>query len=342
MYDGKILVLGGGGDANGSDLPKNTAELLDLNKATSNWQAMPSMSHRRRHPNATLLPDGTVLVTGGTSGNGFNNETTPVYQAELWTPQTDPQTGAATGSWSALASATVPRLYHSAALLLPDGRVVTVGGNGKLTPEVFLPPYWFKGARPALSGTPSNIAYGQSFSVSSADAANIAKITLIRIASVTHAFDENQRLNTLTFIKGTGALNITAPADANSAPPGHYLLFLVNGNGVPSIGSIVQLGGSAPPPPPPTQPPPATKFTLAVTKGGSDSSKGTVTSSPAGIDCGSTCNASFNSSVPVTLTARTVGNTRFAGWSGACTGNAATCTVTMDSNKAVTATFNRR
>jgi hypothetical protein len=145
----------------------------------------------------------------------------------------------------------------------------------------------------------------------------------------------------LGFTPSTGSLDIVAPASGNVAPPGHYLLFLVDGNGVPSMGSIVRLVAGAPPPPPPPPPPPQT-FTLAVTRAGNDPTKGTVTSSPVGISCGSTCSASFASGAVVTLTARVSGNRLFAGWSGACSGSAATCTVKMDSAKAVTATFNRR
>jgi hypothetical protein len=407
MYaDGKILVLGGG------DPPTNTAEVIDLNQPSPTWRSVAPMSIARRQLNATLLPDGTVLVTGGTSGAGFNNTTTPVYPAELWDPATE--------TWKTLASATVPRLYHSAAVLLPDGRVLSTGGNDYPTPEAFSPPYLFKGARPTLSSVPSTIGYGQNFSVQSPDAASITKVTLIRITSVTHAFNENQRLSMLSFTPGSGALDIVAPANANIAPPGHYLLFIVNGSGVPSIGSIVQLGAGE------TAPPPATltslspssaaaggpaftltvngsgfvsgatvrwngadrttvfinsgqltaeipasdiaaagtaqvtvvnpgaaasnalpftvttsTFMLTVTKNGSNSSKGTVTSSPAGINCGKTCNSAFTSGTVVTLTARVIGNTVFAGWSGACTGTG-TCTVTMNAGKKVTATFNRR
>ena len=205
------------------------------------------MSVARRQLNATLLPDGTVLVTGGTSGPGFNNPDFPVYHAELWNPTTE--------TWTTLASPAPPtffkRLYHSAAVLLPDGRVLSTGGNGYPTPEAFSPPYLFKGPRPTLSGVPSTpIGYGQTLPVQSPEAASIAKVTLIRITSVTHAFNENQRLSVLSFTHppGSGTLEITAPANPNLAPPGHYLLFIVDNNGVPSVGRIVQLAASAPPP----------------------------------------------------------------------------------------------
>ena len=189
MYaDGKILVVGGG------DPPTNTAEVIDLNQPSPTWRAVAPMSIARRQLNATLLPDGNVLVTGGTSGPGFNNAATPVYPAEVWDPATE--------TWTTLASATVPRLYHSAATLLPDGRVLSTGGNGQPTPEAFSPPYLFKGpVRRCVRCRPPS-ATASSFSVQSPEAANITKVTLIRIASVTHAFDQNQRLSVLSFTPG--------------------------------------------------------------------------------------------------------------------------------------------
>jgi hypothetical protein len=237
MYaDGKILVMGGG------DPPGAVAEMIDLNVPAPAWRGVASMSAARRHHNATLLPDGTVLVTGGTSGSGFNNQTSPVFAAASWNPATE--------TWTTLASATVPRFYHSSAVLLPDGRVITGGGDGHPEAEVFSPPYLFKGARPVMSAVPASMGYGQQVTVQSPDAASIQKVTLIRLASVTHGVDQNQRMTTLQFTPGADTLSITAPANGNLAPPGHYMLFIVNGNGVPSVAAIVQIGTAAPPPPP--------------------------------------------------------------------------------------------
>ena len=119
MYDpGKILVMGGG------DPPTNTAEVIDLTKSSPTWRAVAPMAVARRQLNATLLPDGKVLVTGGTRYGGFNNldPTGWVHAAELWDPATE--------QWTTLASSKgIPRIYHSSALLLPDGRVLSMGGN---------------------------------------------------------------------------------------------------------------------------------------------------------------------------------------------------------------------
>ena len=236
MYEpGKILVVGGG------DPPVASAEVIDLNAPNPGWRTVAPMSVARRHHTGTLLPDGTVLVTGGTAGAGHNNPDAPTLSAELWDPATE--------AWTTLASGSVPRLYHSAALLLPDARVLVVGGersaaNVEPAVEIFSPPYLFKGARPALSGAPAQLAYGQRFRVQSPQAAGIGKVTLLRLSAVTHAFNMDQRINFLPFTRGAGVLDITAPPNANLAPPGFYMLFLVDANGVPSVGSIVHLGAS--------------------------------------------------------------------------------------------------
>ena len=240
MYDdGKVLVMGG------VDPPTSAAEVIDLNAATPAWRLVGSMAFARRHLNATLLPDGKVLVTGGTSGPGFNNDTTPVFAAEMWDPATE--------SWTTMASAQAPRLYHSAALLLPDGRVLTTGGDDITQVELYSPPYLFAGARPTITSAPAVVSFGQSYFVETPDAANIAKVRWIRLGSVTHAFNMNQRINSLSFSQAPGGLNVVSPSNPNLAPPGHYLLFILNANGVPSIAKIVQLGGSiAPDSTPPT------------------------------------------------------------------------------------------
>ena len=245
MYaDGKILTMGG------TDPPSATAEVIDVNQPIWTWRSTNSMRFARRHLNALMLPDGKVLVTGGTSGPGFSNETAPVFAAELWDPATE--------QWTTLASATVPRLYHSTTVLLPDGRVLSMGGNGHLETEIFSPPYLFKGARPAITSAPGSVGYGQSFFVGTPNATGITNVTMIRLSSTTHAFNMGQHFRQLTFSQASGGLNVTAPANANLAPPGYYLLFVLNGSGVPSVASIVRLGGAAAPapaPPPPTPPP---------------------------------------------------------------------------------------
>jgi Galactose oxidase-like, Early set domain/Fibronectin type III domain/Kelch motif len=237
MYEpGKVLMVGG------NDPPTASAEKIDLNLAVPTWQSAGLMHTARRQLNGTILPDGTVLITGGSSGAGFDNAATPVFTAERWDP--------AQNSFTELASATRYRGYHSIALLLPDGRVLSSGGNTELNAEVFSPPYLFKGARPVVTSSPSSITWGESFSVDSPDATSITSVTLVRLSAVTHAFNMNQRFLRLAFLQKPGGLTVTAPSGAKIAPPGDYMLFVLNAAGVPSIARIVRLDVAAAPTPP--------------------------------------------------------------------------------------------
>jgi hypothetical protein len=238
MYNnGQIMVTGGG------VAPTATAEVINLNDPVPTWKYTASMANARRQANATLLPDGTVLVTGGTSGVVFDDYTNPVFPAELWNPST--------GTWSTMASLSVYRGYHSVALLLPDGRVLSGGGQCFGDPgcnpnsiEIFSPTYLFAGTRPTITSAPASINGGQTFFVSTPDAANITQVTWIQLGAVTHTFNQEQRINFLSFSQTTGGLNVTAPPSANLAPAGYYMLFLLS-NGIPSIASIIQVDNSS-------------------------------------------------------------------------------------------------
>ena len=235
MYEpGKILYAGGG------DPPTNSAEIIDLNQPNPAWQYTASMIHARRQMDATLLPTGDVLVTGGTSGSGFSNAAGGVHRAEIWSP--------ATGGWTPVASNAVTRVYHGATLLLPDGRVLFTGSGDasgvkdEKNYELYSPPYLFKGPRPTILGTlPARVTYGQSLKVETLEGPTIAKVNLIRFSSVTHAFDQSARLVPLTFVPGGRSASVTFPTNRAAAPPGPYMLFLVNADGVPSEGRIVLL-----------------------------------------------------------------------------------------------------
>ena len=247
MYEpGKILYAGGARST-------NTVEIIDLNAASPTWRWTGSMAFARRNLNATMLPTGEVLVTGGSSAFAFNNITQAVRAAEIWDP--------ATGVWTTVASNAIRRSYHSTTLLLPDGRVLHAGsGDAADMPdernaELYSPPYLSKGPRPTITDAPSLVGYGTSFSVETPDAAGIAKVSLIRLGSVTHAFDMNQRFQWLTFTRQAGSLSVTAPASGTRAPPGHYMVFLLDQNGVPSVGRIVKVSSVSEPAPGPNAPP---------------------------------------------------------------------------------------
>lgn len=238
MYlPGKILYAGGGRTT-------ATAETIDLNLAAPAWKWTGSMAYPRRHLNATVLPTGEVLVTSGTRGTSFNEPSLAVHVAEIWNP--------ATGVWRQVASNSVNRAYHSTTLLMPDGRVLHAGsGNatqpdGSMTPdqkngEWYSPPYLFQGARPTISSAPGSVGYGSSFTVSTPSASGIAKVSLIGLGSVTHAFDMGQRFMWLTFSKTSTGLTVKAPTSRNTAPPGYYMLFILTSGGVPSKAKIIQV-----------------------------------------------------------------------------------------------------
>jgi len=159
-----------------------------------------------------------------------------VLTPELWDPVTE--------SWALMAPQQRPRIYHSTALLLPDGRVLSAGGGrfgpSYLDAQFYSPPYLFKGSRPTITSAPATLGYSAGFFVGTA-AANISAVTLVRLGSVTHAFDENQRFLKLTFQPTAGGLTVQSPSGPTLAPPGHYMLFILDASGIPSVASIVQI-----------------------------------------------------------------------------------------------------
>jgi hypothetical protein len=257
MYDtGKILYAGGGGDPNWkcecvagqrASAPTATAERIDLNQTTPQWQSAGSMSAPRRHLNSTILPDGQVLITGGTRGGGFvnTNEALAVKAAEVWNPNTN--------QWTTLAASQRMRIYHSVSLLLPNGTVLhgasgdAIGEDGvteipaERNHEIFSPPYMFKGARPTITSATSTVSYGGTITVMTPNAAQITEARWIRLGSVTHAFDMSQQANTLAFTRTASGLTVDVPLLPKQAPPGYYMLFILNRNGVPSTGAMVRV-----------------------------------------------------------------------------------------------------
>jgi galactose oxidase len=225
--------------------------LIDLTQKTPAWKGGESMEFARRHHNATLLPDGTILVTGGTSGSGqphpFNDLSKPVKVPELWDP--------GTGKWTKLAEEEKPRLYHSTAVLLPDARVLSAGGGEYRLPnghqnddkdtlrnaQIFSPPYLFRGDRPKISSAPEAVKYGDTFEVGTPEPEKVGQVNWIRLPSVTHSLNMNQRINFLNFTTGDAKLKVTAPADGKACPPGHYMLFVLNKDKVPSVAKIIRI-----------------------------------------------------------------------------------------------------
>ena len=241
MYaPGKIMKAGSSNDGcfNGG-ASSATTSVIDLTQASPTWRQTASMAFPRTNHNLTLLPDGSVLAIGGGMIKNGCDSSIPVYAAELWSP--------ATATWTTLSAMVTPRVYHSTAILLPDGRVLAAGSGrdqaepNQLSAEIFSPPYLFKGTRPAIGSVASSTTYGASVAVTTPDAATIASVSLMRPGATTHSFDQAQKFVSLSFQQSTGGITIQTPATSNLAPPGYYLLFLVNKSGVPSVGSFIRL-----------------------------------------------------------------------------------------------------
>jgi hypothetical protein len=242
-YDPRVLILGGGSPSTA------TTEIIDLGVPTPAWQFGPNMSQPRVEMSAVLLPSGQVLAMGGS----YNDEdgTTASLNADLYDPGTN--------SFSSASANVYPRLYHSVALLLPDATVWLAGGNPQRGTyeqhmEIYQPAYLFTtdingnpvpASRPSIGSAPASITWGSDFTVQTPDAGNISSVVLVRNGSATHAFDMDQRLVGLSFTQGAGFLTVTAPPNGNIAPPGYYMLFLLNNAGVPSVASFVQLVAQA-------------------------------------------------------------------------------------------------
>lgn len=239
-YKSRVLILGGGSPATA------TTEIIDLSAATPVWTFGPSMSQARIEMNATILPSGKVLVMGGSVND--EDAATASLNADLYDPKTN--------TFSSAGANVYPRLYHSGSLLLPDGTVALMGGNptrGSYEQhiEIYSPAYLFNSdgspaPRPTMGAVQGTINYGGAFNIPTADAGQIRSVVLMRPSSQTHAFDMDQRLVELSFTTGSGVVTATAPPHGNVAPPGYYMLFILNANGVPSVARFVKLATGAP------------------------------------------------------------------------------------------------
>jgi hypothetical protein len=226
----KAVVLGGG------SAPEADVYLLDFSQRQPAFRRGQAMPFGRANFNAIILADRTVLVCGGIRSRGGATE--DALEGLLFSP--------ANGSWSAAGRAALGRREHWSAVLLPDGRVLTAGsttlsGDAESRLELYHPPYLFRGDRPVIEQAPPEIRYGERFFIETADA-DIRWMSLVRPMAVSHGFDSGQRLVDLPFdSRRGGRLEASVPANPNLAPPGRYLLFLINHKGIPSHGHWIYL-----------------------------------------------------------------------------------------------------
>lgn len=239
----KVYIIGGGLSGPATARNPQSAEVIDLTSlGGAAWSRIADMNFPRTNVNSVLLPDGTILVIGGQRNGKWNPNPGAVPEAEIYDPQNN--------TWTPTAPMTFPRQYHSIAVLLPDGRVLSAGGvdpsgvpqRDQRNMEIFSPAYLSMGPRPTITTAPANIAYGTSFDVDTPDASRIASVVLLRPASVTHHTDAGARyIKILISSRTASRLTLGAPANGNIAPPGYYMVFIIDGNGVPSVARFVRI-----------------------------------------------------------------------------------------------------
>ena len=236
---GKILQVGGN---------SNGALVIDVSAGgTPVVTPTQSISAKRKLHSATILADGQVVVTGGSSE--WNQMVNVNYAAEIWNPTT--------GQWTMGATGDRARLYHSGAILMPDASVLVVGGgaDGPFSSgpqnnnnvEVYYPPYLFtagglRATRPTLASAPMSIEIGKTFAATVGTSDVVSRVTLVKLSSVTHGHNMDQRFLDLTFTRSGGSLQVQAPTRAGDATPGTYMLFVINDKGVPSEAKMVSVG----------------------------------------------------------------------------------------------------
>ncbi len=231
--DIEMVVYGGKNKFAGTTT--SISSKIDLSSPTPKFTALRPMPQPRTNTNSVLLPDGTILVVGGNQIDQFTN---PYLQSLLYDPVHD--------TWTPMASQALRRGYHSTAILLPDGRVLSagdngpvVGGGGRNHEEIYSPPYLFRGDRPTIVSAPAAAKVGSTFAV--VTAGEVANAVLISPAATTHATNMHQRMVRPVSVPAFGhGLVLTIPNDG-SVPPGPYMLFALNANNIPSAAAWVMV-----------------------------------------------------------------------------------------------------
>ena len=233
--DQRVMIIGGGNGFAGT--ATNRVNVVDLKVSNPTYTAAAPLNHGRMHHNAVILPDRTVFVCNGSrQGENVSQSNLP---AEIYNP--------ATNTWRVVETPTISgRVYHSVALLLPDGRVVTAGGNPdrnieERRIEIYSPAYMSQ-TRPTIQNAPSTVGYGGTFTLQTPQAGNTKWVSLIRPMATTHSCDTEQRLVDLPINSRTStSLTVAVTSNRNIAPPGYYMLFITDNNNVPSVARWIQL-----------------------------------------------------------------------------------------------------
>jgi hypothetical protein len=242
---GKILVCGG--SPLSQDPATNTAQIVEPSGTNGlSRRSVQSMQYARKHIGPVILPTGQIVIFGG----NLQTNKSPVLNPEMFDPVSE--------TWTVWPAATVPRMYHQVSLLLHDGRVWTAGTTPtQLIKEVrveIFNPWYISETRPTISGEPTGGAYGDTITIPTPNAADITKVSLVKVSATTHHYNTDQRLIWLQIeSKTASSVTVKAPINNKLAPPGYYLIHVLNSAGIPSVGTFIKIPGSgdSPPPPPP-------------------------------------------------------------------------------------------
>lgn len=243
----RIMIIGGGGDSEDPkmDTPAtNSCEILDFSQPELVWRYTTKMNFRRVMPDAIILPDGKILVLNGCERGKSDEGQDPVLIPELYNPINE--------SWTKLSPMNVKRLYHSTALLLPDGRVITAGTDKEWNKgenihdeyriDVFSPPYLSEESRPEIKDVIEQVQYGENLTIECDNAEEILSVALLRPSSVTHSLNTDQRYIELEIINRNKVfLTAKIPSDPSIAPRGYYMLFILDNKQTPSKSRFVRV-----------------------------------------------------------------------------------------------------
>jgi hypothetical protein len=240
----RYAIIGGGGVGE-SAASTGRIDVVDLKSKDPRWRPDGKLPIGTRYPEVVITPNDGVVISGGSRYyRGMHGS--DLMTAHMWMPES--------GKVSSLADPLVGRDYHAEGLLLPDGRILTLGGNPLFgdkqdtEPQVFhkqisvySPPYLYHGPRPRLTGGPSQLRRGQSARFTTPDSGSIVKARLMHPSAVTHVTDVQQRSIALSVTRQPGAVRLTVPRGAGLVPTGWYMLFVDNGRGVPSVARWVKI-----------------------------------------------------------------------------------------------------
>lgn len=243
MYDEGKLLVAGGAVAGNNTASTNKSMIIDITGEEPKVTQIAPMTYARKFQNGVMLPTGEVMVIGGNSSGVKFSDSGTILPVEIWNPITK--------AWRTIDSITEPRNYHSIALLLTDGRILSAGGGlcgcaaDHQTGQILTPPYLYNNdgslaTRPVISNAPDVIKNGQNFSLQSDN--DIARFSLIKMSSTTHAVNTDLRYLKLPFTHdNNGNYQISSHNNINVMTPGYWMLFAVNSKGVPSIAKVIQV-----------------------------------------------------------------------------------------------------